>query len=414
VDSIYGHGRLNIQRAFQPQGAMTMADSKTPVTTTNGDLPAASGDAATGQSLGAIILDGYDRAYVMNLAKTLRRADVDHPLSRALTGDMQSAAGQAGPIGVAMTVSQRHDLAQGFALERLGIGPEDLGKSRLIAGSAVAKIDDKTAVAFGISEGAKAMERRLNGATSGSFLIARDFAGDPGFTASRGGSMAVRRQFGRTGITLSGESGKVWQEVPASANGAPYRLTSLTADRSFGSNWLSVGVSRLEEKETLLGGRLSNALGGGGSNTIFVDAEARHHFGHGWSSGFSARRGWTDFAAGKFQTGAYGFDLAKAGVLSGSDRLGFRLTQPLRVEHGGFAMWLPTGYDYETGMATDSFSRMSLSPSGREVDAELSYGSSLFGSRGRLGGNLFYRRDPGHIANSPDDIGAAIRFSLGF
>jgi hypothetical protein len=24
-----------------------------------------------------------------------------------------------------------------------------------------------------------------------------------------------------------------------------------------------------------------------------------------------------------------------------------------------------------------------------------------------------YRRDPGHIANSPDDIGAAVRFSLG-
>ena len=56
----------------------------------------------------------------------------------------------------------------------------------------------------------------------------------------------------------------------------------------------------------------------------------------------TARRGWTDFAAGKFQTGAYAFDLAKLGVLGASDRLGLRLAQPLRVEHGGFAMWLPT------------------------------------------------------------------------
>ena len=63
-----------------------------------------------------------------------------------------------------MTVRQRHDLAGGYALERMGIGPDDLRKSRLIAGSAVARLDNKTAVAFGFAEGAKAMERRLTGA----------------------------------------------------------------------------------------------------------------------------------------------------------------------------------------------------------------------------------------------------------
>jgi hypothetical protein len=312
-----------------------------------------------------------------------------------------------------MTVSQRHDLIQGFALERMGIGPEDLRKSRLIAGSAIAKLGNKTAVALGFSEGAKAMERRLNGTSSGAFLIAKDFGGDPGFNAKRGGSVAVRRQFGRTGVTLSGETGKVWQDVQTTATGSPYRLTSITADRSFGSNWASLGLSRLEEKQTLLGGRLGNMLGGGGSTTVFVDADARHDWGNGWSSGLSARRGWTSFSAGKFQTGAYAFDLAKLSLLSDSDRLGFRLAQPLRIEHGGFAMWLPTAWDYSTMTATDGFSRMSLSPTGREVDAELSYGSRLLGDKAWLGANLFYRRDPGHIANSPDDIGAAFRFSLG-
>ena len=34
VDSIYGHGRLNIQRAFQPIGTTSLADSKIPVTGT--------------------------------------------------------------------------------------------------------------------------------------------------------------------------------------------------------------------------------------------------------------------------------------------------------------------------------------------------------------------------------------------
>jgi hypothetical protein len=414
VDNIYGHGALNIARAFQPQGATTMADSKTPVSGSNGDLPGAAGDAVTGQSMGAIILDGYSRAYVLNLARTLRRAQIDHPLSRSLQNDMKVAHGSAGPLSIAMTVRERHDLANGFALERTAIGPEDARKARLIAGSAVARVDKKTAVAFGFADGAKAMERRLSGAGEGAFLVANDITGNPGFLAKRDGSLALRHEFGRTGVTLSGETGNVWQEIKTNATGAPYRWTSVAADRRFGSTRLQVGLSRLEEKQSLLGGRMSNVLGGGGATSLFLDSEARRDFGRGWSATLTARRGWTDFAGGKFQTGAYGFDLAKLGLFGSSDKLALRIAQPLRVEHGGFAMMLPTSYDYSTGLATDTLTRMSLRPSGREIDGELSYGSTLLGGNAWVGGNLFYRRDPGHIANSPDDVGAAIRFSLGF
>jgi hypothetical protein len=77
-------------------------------------------------------------------------------------------------------------------------------------------------------------------------------------------------------------------------------------------------------------------------------------------------------------------------------------------------MWLPTSYDYATGAATTTFRTMSLSPTGRELDAELSYGSDLLGGKAWIGGNLFYRRQPGNIAAAPDDKGAALRFSLGF
>jgi hypothetical protein len=412
VDSIYGNGRLNIQRAFAPVGQTALADSQIPLTSS--DLPPAAGDAKSGQSLGAIILDGYSRAYVANLAVTLRRAEVDHPMSRSLQNDVRVSAAQAGPLSIAMTVNERHDLTDGYLLGRVGIGPEDLRKSRLIAGSAVARLDNETAVAFGFAEGAKAMERRLTGANAGAFLIAGDIAGTPGFAARRNSSIAVRRQLGRTGITVSGETGNVWQDVRTSATGSPYRLVTVAVDRSLGRNWLSLGVSRLDEKQSLLGGRMSPLLGGGGASTTFVDAEAKHDFGGGWASTLTARRGWTDFAGGKFQTAAYAFDLAKLGVLSDHDSIGLRLAQPLRIEHGGFAMMLPTAYDYAAQAATDSLSRMSLTPSGRETDAELSYGSSLFGGNAWLGANLFYRRQPGHIANAADDAGAAIRFSLGF
>ena len=296
----------------------------------------------------------------------------------------------------------------------MNIGPEDHRKATLIAGSAVARIDKNTAVAFGFADGAKAMERRLNNVAEGSFLVANDIAGSPGFLTRHKGSIGVRHQFGSTGVTISGESGNVWQEVRTAATGSPYNLTTVAVDRHFGPSWLQFGLSRLDEKQTLLGGRMSNALGGGGASTLFFDSEARHDFGRGWSATLTSRRGWTRFSGGKFTTDAYAFDVAKVGLLGTNDRLALRIAQPLRIEHGGFAMWLPTSYDYSTETATDALTTMSLRPSGREVDGELSYGRTALDGNAWLGTNLFYRRDPGHIVNSPDDMGAAIRFSLDF
>ena len=57
--------------------------------------------------------------------------------------------------------------------------------------------------------------------------------------------------------------------------------------------------------------------------------------------------------------------------------------------------------------------RLSLSPSGRELDAELSYGTSLLGT-GWVGANLYARRNPGHVAGAEPDVGAAIRTSFAF
>jgi hypothetical protein len=225
-------------------------------------------------------------------------------------------------------------------------------------------------------------------------------------------SLALRRNLGPVNMSMSSESGEVWQDSRRSATGSPYRWTGVSLDRNFGGTWLSAGLSRLEEKRTVLGGRLGEAFGGGGSQSLFVDLEARRRLGMGMTAALSARRGWTDFAGGSFQSGAYAFDLQKWGVLGTGDRLGLRVAQPLRIERGGLGLMLPTGYSYETQTASSSWSTLSLSPSGREVDAELSYATPLV--RGWLGGNLFARRQPGHVRSADTDVGAAVRFTLGF
>jgi len=173
-------------------------------------------------------------------------------------------------------------------------------------------------------------------------------------------------------------------------------------------------MSRLEEKQSVLGGHMSQALGGDGASSLFLDLEARRELGSGFSAGLTARKGWTDFAGGKFETSAYGFDLTRLGVLNAGDRLGLRVSQPLRVTTGGFNLFLPTSYDYLTGIATSSWQHYSMSPSGREIDTELSYSTGLLDGNAWLGGKLFLRKDPGHIADADADVGAAIRFSLDF
>ena len=363
--------------------------------------------------MGAIVIDGYSRAFTMNLAAALRSAEAASPLARAIGGGaVRSSAASAGPLTVAMTVAERPDRKGVFEAEQYGIGPDDARKSRLVAGAAIARLDRRTAAAFGFSEGAKALERRLSGAEAGAFLIARDISGDPGFAAKRDGSIALRRNFGSVGVTAAVENGEVWQESTTAATGSPYKWAGVSVDRSFGRTLLSAGLSRLEEKRTLLGGRLGEAFGGGGSQSLFFDVEARRDLGGQAVAPLSARRGWTSFAGGQFASGAYAFDLQKRGLLHDGDRIGLRISQPLRIEKGGLALMMPTAYDYETASASSSWSIFSLSPSGREIDAELSYSTQFAG--GWIGGNAFARRQPGHIRSADTDVGGAIRFTLGF
>jgi len=414
-DPVFGQGRLNLERAFQPVGTTSLAGSETVVTTASasGGLPEAAGDGGAKGSMGAIILDGYSRAFAIDLARGLRQAQTRLPLERALTGHVRGSAVQAGPVSIALSVAERPRSAGIIDVTRLGIGPDDARQSRLVAGTAIARLDSKTRAAFGFSEGAKAIERQLTDAEGGAFLIARDISGDPGFQAQRGSSLAIRRDLGFAGLTVAAEQGRAWQDRQGWEADRPYNWSSMTLDRRFGAGtWGSIGMSRLDEQRSLLGGRLGSVFGGGGATSLFLDFEGRQDLGNGWAATLMGRRGWTDFAGGKFQTGAYSFDLSKYGLLGSSDRLGFRIAQPLRVENGGISMMLPTGYDYATETETRTLERLSFTPSGREVDAELSYSTGL--GRGWLGANLYARRQPGHIATADPDMGAAIRYSLGF
>jgi hypothetical protein len=374
----------------------------------------------TAQSVGAIILDGYSRAYALDLAKTLAVAAPEQPLARSLAGHLRSAAAASGATAVSVTIDRNLHNQPVVGLAQTGLSYQDSRAARTVAALAVSRIAPKTAVALGFSESGRTLQQRLAGAGRNAFLVARDPADRAGFDGNDSRSIGARQRIGTVGVTLTGERGKVYQNDARFGTEAPrYEVNALTLDRKLGPATVTIGASRLSEQATMLGARFNSGFTSGGATSNFVDGSAAFDLGRGWSAFASYRRGWTRMAGtgamvdhGRLSSSAFAFDIAKRNAFRAGDWLAFRLMQPLRIRSGGFAMTLPTSYDYATGQAGFEQRLLSLAPSGREIDAEISYGISLPG--GSLGANAFLRRQPGHIESAEDDIGAAVRLSFDF
>ena len=421
VDPIYGNGIIDLTKAFQPVGTSALAGSKTAVSLTgNATLSAPMGDAVPGQ-LGAVILDGYSRAFAIDLATTIHRAGPQRSLLGPLQSRTRNIAMAKGGLTVAMTLAPR---ANGdISLERTTLtGSQALG-ARAIAGMVTQRVDARTAIAFGFAQGSEMLTAQLVGQAQPAFLVAG--AGGNGFDTRAHQSGAIRHLLHGIGMSAAIESGDVLSPgTPLSAGHAGYRRSAydkvtIGLDKRFGGLATTLSATSLTERDTLLGARFDGGLGAARATTRFLDASARWNSRDGWTLGLTMRRGWTDarlrggfIGTGTLVTDAYAADIGRAGVFGG-DSIGLRIAQPLRVAGGGIAYVLPTNYDYAT-QRVDAYTNqfLNLSPTGREVDMEARYRILIPG--GDLQTNLFWRRNPGNIASIAADYGIALRYGVGF
>ncbi|TVV71857.1 S8 family peptidase, partial [Sphingomonas solaris] len=422
IDTTYGRGVLNLSRAFRPQGQTSLAGTAVAVSLEgNGMLSAAMGDAAMKSGASAVLLDGYGRAYGYALGSSLARPAPALRLAPALAGGLHSVSfsrdGSVAAVSIAGDTSS--------TVERLTLAPGEARQARAVAGMVASRLSPDLAVAFGFAQGGRALGDTLRGQSGGAFLIAADPLAAPGFERRAGNAMALRHTVGRLGLTFAVEQGDALTPRTATFSArrqdrlrGGYAMLGVTLDRAIGPLALNAGVSRLRESDTVLGARFGTAFGAGGAITDFADASATLTPGDGWAIGASVRRGWTRMAAGGVSTGGslhsggHAIDIARTGLFGRRDRLGLRLAQPLRVASGGYALSLPVDYDYASGTARFAATRLDLSPQGRERDVEASWATPLLA--GWLTTNLFWRRDPGHIAAAPDDVGGALRFARRF
>lgn len=420
-DYLFGRGILNIERAFSPQGQLKMAGYGTPMSVAQTPSGSSAMGDASATPASAVVLDGYDRAYRMQLPSAVAQAPVTRPLASLVQpGSLRTGTSVAGPLSVSIT-SLRNDRPQVLAdTHGLRLGSEEAGRARLVAGIAMSRLSAAAKVALGISESGAMLQKRLSDAGGQAFLVARDSSTQAGFQAAPATSAGFRHTLAGGGLTVTHEMGEVAEPwLAARGNRRGYRVSSVTFDRRIGAHAFTLGVSRMEEDATLLGGAFSDAYYSGKASSYFADAGAGFRLGGGWTSNLAWRSGFTRapssgamVEAGRLTTNAFSFDLARTDAFAAGDQLAVRISQPLRVTGGGFVMNVPTSYDYATG--TTGFGRhlFGLVPKGREIDYEVSYAAPLFA--GSVSANAFVRTQPGHVAERGSDIGAAFRFMSAF
>jgi hypothetical protein len=423
TDPVFGRGILNIERAFQPQGSLSLPGGQAVDVTAagSGQGSTAMGDAKTSMG-GMVVLDGFSRAYTMTLLSALRRAEQDRPLGRAFQPGLRTATAGARGVAVSITVDRKLNGQPEVGLAQLGLTYEDGRKARVVSGIAISRLSPRLSMALGLAESGKTLERRLTGHHRDAFLVAQDPMSRMGFQGDSAGALGVRHRLGRIGLTVTAERGEVLQPgFDRSVVQPRYGIISLAADRRIGPARLSVGATRLDEESTVFGARFSPLIGAGGGTSWFADAGASVGLGGGWDASIGYRLGWTAVPAaaglardGRLKSDAWSIDLGKSGAFRPGDRFALRLMQPLRVRSGGFDLNVPVSYSYDTLSAGYESRFLNLAPTGREIDLEAAYGIDLLAGAGHLSANAFARRHPGNMADMDPDLGAAIRFTLGF
>ncbi len=404
TDAVYGHGELNLARAFAPVGSASLSKTAAAVSLTdNATFSGAMGDAASKTGLGARITDDFAREFAVDLAGTIGRSPVPVKLAGALASVPHQTQLSAGNVTLALALDAR------ARPDRLTLSQADYRQARALAGLVATRLG-KTDFAMGFARGGEGL---LGGERSrAAFLVADNADGSASLARAPKAAFAVRRQVGGFGLTGSIETGqlRLWEAAGAERlrgywRQQRYDAVRLAADRRFGPLSLNLALTRMAEADSVLGARFSSALGGNGAATWFADAQAVLTPLMHWQLGAAVRRGWTQVPgrlgreASTIGTRALAFDVTRDAVLGGAVSL--RWAQPLRVTAGGLSL---------SGLGDATF--LSLSPQGHETDLEAAYARPLW--RGVLSLNAYRRVQPGNYLAAPDDNGAALRWSAGF
>ncbi|MBF0460848.1 MAG: S8 family peptidase [Magnetococcales bacterium] len=401
VDNSYGTGLVNLGTAFQPYGTLTITEA-------NGKsvaMPSLTGAMITGGALGSLssvqsklanytALDGYQRNYSVNLAGlilTKPTAATVNPLpTNTNTGPNKMSLADGGELSYQFASTS---VASAF-------GPTAPGDAQVTKSAGYILLTDRneTTVAFGYGDVMPSHYSYTKAlyASDAAALAASTLSTNLTSLAQGGMQLAYGTRLGentRLALSYSGTaapqdqvtsgSTPAWMTPSASSLGAGLSLR-LTESLQMGVSWRT-----LDEKNSLMGtaydtasllnlGRdnHSNEIGISAlisldrNNTIYLEAsQATTQSANGASNSVFA-------GMSRLRAQSWGISLASQNVFNQNDQFTATLKQPLRVTAGSVNMAM-THIDPVTGVPSTGLQSVSLVPTGREMDYQLSYDTPL-------------------------------------
>jgi hypothetical protein len=411
VDSIYGHGLLNVEAALQPMGIGLMAvpNGANPALYATGMvLSPAFGNAPKFRAALAevIILDGFGRDFTMDASRAVySRPSVPglfdvmeqrfrwHGVSYQLGGDAE------------FSYTVRETSADSLNSVRSLNGSEDIESHETVFQFSGTRDEMSWSAGTGLS---------LRDA-----LTPREFE-DPFTVVSLTGAFypmigVGRGTFATARFALSESTGVSFgiaeEQVRDTYAGAPFapddwsHAAAVRLDHTWGPSRFDFELGALVESGGVLG-----TLAAGGlklseqAATGWTSATAETALGERWSLKASMTIAATGVqhpgsslisSLGPVYATSFSFGVASKNLFARGDALAFVVGQPLRVEEAPVSLVIGTGRDRTTGDVIMAPSETSLAPSGRAIDLEAAYRFGV--ADWNVATSLAYSVDANHV-----------------
>jgi len=418
---------VNLDAAVAPLGSLTipLSDSPTGQTATLAgtvlSLGPAFGDALNGSPLlgEAFALDDFDRNYVAGLDSHVFRAKRGFGLQALMASGgieaIETELANGANLSMGVVENTRAESAAYWA----GMAADAAPERRVHGLSLAMTAGDGTTWRFGydLAPGQLISDAAATSATL--FWMAGDLMNPHHALVGAGTAIAASRSLG-AGNTISLDMVDEADGDDAIAGDA--RMGEIVLARTIGDGAVvTARISNLDETEGFLGAGAAGGFAVGGANSWFYQLGGRLPLGAGvelLGSYTLARTDMVDSGASVLgdwsgtQADAFGFGIVKSNVLGAGGRIGVLAGQPLRVSSASASLTVPVGYELDKTVVQAS-ERVSLVPSGREIDVQLAYDTPV-GAQGSFAGWLMMQLEPGHDADAATAYAVGLRFGMSF
>jgi len=420
VDMIYGQGLIDLAAALAPAGPVSIAvdsstapagsDSALTLNRSGLELSAAFGNALNGaEGLEAAMgLDRYRRSYRLDLGQRTFHARATPDLTAIMDGRRMEAhetvfenspltPDSSHRLSVRAEVRWNRTEAEWAARYMDGKGLSDNSRP---------EVNARMALNLGPHTSLEAVHGSPEGLTFGRGLFLQ--------TAGRDLVTGLTDRNTRIGLSYAPTNRMTWT-TSFMTGSAPYSLVDDDTARMTGVQTemavtpadnlnLSVRLSSLQEHNAVLGSRSAGALKlGNGAQTVAGG------FGLSWTPGdldlyMEGSVARTTVAAADnslirdisgLWSSSWRAGITSQGLLTGGDRLGFEISQPLRVEGGKALIHTVTGRDYVADRLLTGENTATLAPTGREIRLQGGYAVALAPSNA-LRFQVIHQFDAGH------------------